>query len=246
MAISVVSGTGKIGGALISPTVENSFFGNRSLELDEDFFWRSEKKKRYKNKKLNLAVGTNLLTKTNYSFDLGISIKRNPDIGKINPGVGFSAKVGFMNFGGYFYKDDVKLDISRYSSPYVGTSYSLIHGSESYQEQYNVQTYTVGLKFKMINLDMGIIKTKYKFYPEDTYIRIYSSAINIKRFLVNFAYRREDSPNLEIQDGSLIIKRKKHDIYYGLQFQAGKHLLLGIGHNTFLMNEWSGTVTIFI
>jgi hypothetical protein len=40
LAFSVVTGNGRVGGALISPTLENSFFGNRSLELDEDYYYR--------------------------------------------------------------------------------------------------------------------------------------------------------------------------------------------------------------
>lgn len=243
---SIVSGNGKVGGALISPTVENSFFGNRSLELDQDFFERAEKNKRYRNKKISLALGFKVIDLRNFSLDLGASAKHNPDIKKINPGAAFSAKLYFLNFGAYFYKDDVKLDLAGKSDPYSGIPYEVIYQSNTYQEAYNVQTFTIGTKIKNLSLDMGTIATKYKFYREPTDIRIYSSAYNFKRFLFNLAYRQEDSPNMDIKDGNLIPEREKTDWYYGLQYSANDNLLFGVGHNTYLMDEWSVTITFFI
>ncbi len=243
---SIVSGTGKVGGALISPTVENSFFGNRSLELDQDFFERSEKKKRYPNKKISLALGFKVLDKRNFSLDLGISAKRNPDIKRINPGAAFSAKLYFLNFGAYFYKDDVKINLTGKNDPYSGIPYEIIHQSSTYQESFNVQTFTIGTKIKNLSLDVGTIKTKYKFFRDPTDIRIYSSAYNFKRFLLNLAYRKEESPNMDIKDGNLTPEREKIDWYYGLQYSANDNILFGIGHNTYLMDEWSATITFFI
>jgi hypothetical protein len=245
-AFSVVSGTGKIGGALISPTLENSFFGNRSLEIDDDFLDRRRSKMRYKNKKLNIAFGGKLINRKNFSLDVGISMKRNPAIKKINPGVGLSARFWIFNIGAYIYQDDVKIDLDQYINPYLSTPYSTIYGSSTYQEKFTVKTFSVGTKIKFLSLDAGIIRTKYNFYPIESKVQIYSSGIQLKKTLLNLAYRREETPNMEVEGENLYFRTKKNDMYYGMQYSINKNIYLGVGYNTFLLDEYSATLTIFI
>ena len=246
LGFNIVTGTGKIGGALISPTVENSFFGNRSIELDYDYLQRRTEKKRYKNKKLNLALGATLVSKKNYSLAVGVSAKRNPDIKKINPGAALSMTVGFIDIGAYVYKDDTKVTFGNFIDPYSGLLYSVKFGAPTYQETFTVTTFSVGLKIQNLSLDAGVIKARYDFYSDETNITIYSGSYNIKKFLFSAAYRRELSPNFKEDKGFLSYDRKKTDYTYGTQFIVNRHLVLGLAYNNFLLKEISGTVTLFL
>jgi hypothetical protein len=246
LGFSLVTGTGRVGGAIISPTLENSFFGIRSLELDDAFLDRYIKSQRYKNKKLNLAVGINIFDKGPYSFDLGFSAKRNPEVRKINPGAGFSLKLGIFNLGAYIFKDDVHLNFTNFSNIYSNNSYVNQFNAETYQETYLVKSFSAGVRIKNLSLDAAVLSTKYKFYNSDTNIKIYSLAYNWGNFMFNLAHRLETSPNAAIVDNQLVWEENKTFNYAGIQFMANKNLMLGLGYNTFLMNELSGTITIFL
>ena len=246
LGFNLVTGNGKVGGAVISPTMENSFFGNRAIEIDEVYMERKEDKKRYKTKKINLALGANVLNKKNYSLDLGMSFKRNPDIKKINPGVGATLRLWNINFGAYVFKDDTAIELKNYVNPYSGNLYSLDKNTNLYEESFIVSTFSVGTSYKNLSLDFGVISTKYKFYPEDTFIRIYSLAYNYNQFLFNLAFRNESSSNAKVVDGMLTIERTKKDFYTGFQYMFNKHVVAGLGYNNFLLNEWSMTLTLFL
>ena len=241
---NIVSGNGKVG-ALISPSLENSFFGNRSVEIDDLSYTRRLNKKQFDNSKLNLSVGMKILSKKYIGIDLGLSAKRNPDIKKINPGAGINGRVAFLHFGAYFYQDDLKINLVDYVNPYTNVLYSTIYGSSIYQEKFSVETYTMGTNIRNLSIDTGVIKTRYKFYGENTRIYLYSSSYSYRKFLFNVAIRKEYSPNLAFYNGNMILMRKKSDYYYGVQYSVNNYFVLGLQYNNFLLNEWSGTLTIY-
>lgn len=243
---ALVTGNGKLGGALIASSGDNTFFGNRTIEIDDVYLQRRLDDKRYKNKKLHGAIGLSLIDKSNFGLDLGLSAKRHSEIGRINPGMGISGKIYFLNFGYYVYKDDAKIALNDYTNPYSGTPYSLIYGSETYEEKYTVTTLTLGTKIKNFAFDLAAIKTDYKFYTSPTSIRIYSGSYLFKSTLFNLAYRQEESDNLKEKDGILSVERKKSDIYGGVQYIASKNLMIGLAYNAFLLNEFSANLTLFL
>ena len=246
LGFNLITGTGKVGGALITPTAENSFFGNRSIEIDEVYQQRLIDNKRYRSKKINIALGAKLIAKRNYAFDVGLSLKRNPAVKKINPGVGFSARIAALNFGAHFYKDDTKIELGNYINPYTQVPYSSIYNDTTYTESFNVKTFSVGTKFGNLALDYGFINTKYKFYQEDTTIMIYSAAYNYNKFLFNAAYRREYSDNAKEKKGVLILERNKSDYYVGAQYLWNRHIVTGVAYNHFLLHDISFTLTLFL
>lgn len=246
VGFNVVTGNGKIGGALITPTAENSFFGNRAIEIDDVYAERRLLKKRYRTKKINVALGAKLIKSRNYAFDMGISLKRNPEVKKINPGVGFSARLWSLNFGAYVYKDDTKLALENYFDPYSMVPYQVRFSSPYYTESFVTTTLSVGTQIGNLSLDAGMIKTKYKFYQNDTAIVIYSSAYNYKKFLFNLAYRKESSDNLKESNGILTMERDKSDYYAGVQYLWNKHVNTGLAYNNFLLNDISFTLTLFL
>lgn len=245
-AFTFVTGTGNVGGALISSSGENSFFGNRSLELDDEYYVRYTEKKRYTNNKLSAALGAKLYDKRKMTFDLGISLKRNKFIKKINPGVGFTAGYKNFTFGAHIYKDDVRLNLSNTFDYYSGQSNVLKYNSFTYDEYYTVKTATIGLKIENLTFDIGYLSTRYKFYNIDTNILIYTLGYNFKKLYLTAAYRSESSANRYFENDTLIEKNNKTFYHYGAQLIVFKHLMLGVGYNTFMMNEVSATVTVFI
>lgn len=246
LGFSLVTGTGNVGAALVSSSSENSFFGNRSLELDADYYFRYRDKVRYQNKKLSFAFGAKILDRNNIDLDVGISLKRHSQLKKINPGVAFSLKFPWLTFGAHIFKDDVKLELQDYRNPYTGFLYSETYNSTTYQENYLVTALTMGLKIQKLTFDIGYLQTRYKFYNEDTTVMIYSLGYTIKNLHINAALRSEISPNLAVKDEYMIIEKNKKFSFLGLEYMLFKQLMLGVGYNTFLMNEYSATVTIFL
>lgn len=247
VGFNVVTGNGKVGGALITPSAENSFFGNRAIEIDEVYAERRRLKKRYRTNKINVAVGAKLFKGKNHALDLGFSIKRNSDVKRFNPGVGLSAKLWFLTFGAYVYKDDTKIELGDYMDPYTFMYYQTkFGGNPTYTETFTARTFSVGTQIGSLSLDAGFINTKYKFYLNETSIAVYSSAYNYKKFLFNLAYRKESSDNLKETDGVLTFERDKKFIYGGVQYLWNKNVSTGIAYNNFLVNDISLTLTLFL
>lgn len=241
---SFVSGNGKIG-ALVSPTLENSFFGNRSIEIDDLNYNRQIAKKQFKNSKLSFAVGAKIIDNKFLGINLGLSLKRNPDIKNINPGIGLSGRISFFHFGVYYYQDDVKIELGNYINPYSNLLYSSIYNNSTYQEKFSVETYTVGTSINNFSFDLGIMNTKYKFYTDSTKIYLYSMAYSYKKLIFNYALRKEYSQNLAFINNTMTIMRKKDQAYLGVQYLMSQHISLGLQINNFLLNEGSGTLTIY-
>lgn len=240
MHFGAASGNGRIG-ALISPNLENSFFGNRTIELNEVHLERQEKDKQYRNKKLNFASGFKLIKRKYVGLDLGVSVKRNEDVKNFNPGYGATLNLGPFHFGAYRYKDDIKIKFENYLDPNSGIPYALLYNSPSYTEKFWVETYTGGFRFQNFTFDAGVIKTRYKFYQENTRIYLYSASYNWRNFLFLGALRKEFSPNDKYVHGVMVQERKKEENYYGIQWLATRHTILGLNYNFFLLRELSAS-----
>lgn len=243
VAINLVTGTGKVGGMLSSLT-ENSFFGNRTIELDEVTLQRHLDNKRYKSKKIHLAGGVSLFQRRNISLDAGISLKRHPDIKKVNPGAGLSGKLWNFTVGYNVFRDDSQIIFGQSIDSTSGLPFSILYNSDIYQETFTVTALTVGTKIGNLFFDYGLMKTKYKFYADKTVINLYSASYNIKRFLINAGYRHEASPNKKFIDGVMVEQRELNDVYMGVQYSLNRNILLGVAYNNFLLRDLSGTFTL--
>lgn len=242
LLFSATSGTGKMGGALISGAMDNTFFGNRVPEVDENFLHRSEEDLQYKNKKLTFALGAKLTAQKNAGLDVGVLLKRHSEIKKVNPGVGISGRLWLIHFGASVYKDDTFIDLKNSS---LGQSI----GEDSLQESFTITTYTVGTRIKNLAIDIGTIQSKLKFYDnEPTKILLYSASFNFRNFLFNAALRKEHSQaqSYNYKTEELEEEEDKSAMYYGLQYSVNKHIIFGLNYNYFLLKEASATVTLFI
>lgn len=237
------SGTGKMGGALINGSIENSFFGNRAPELPEVQAEREHAEKQYRNKKLALAVGARLINNKKVSLDLGVIAKRHPEIKKINPGIGLSGRIWKISFGASYYKDDYFIDLNKLINPDTGLAFP----QKSISEDFNVTTYTVGTRIGDLGLDYGVINTsKIDFYEDPTTISIFSASYHYNNFLLSGALRQEHSQAPIIVDGIPEREDDKHSVYAGLQYSVNAHIIFGVHYNYFLLKEPSFSATFFL
>lgn len=228
---NLASGTGRVGGILISPTLENSFFGNRVRETDEDFLERNVAHHQYENRKLNLAVGGKVVSKKDLGFDLGLILKRHSVIKRVNPGFGVSSRLGPLTLGASMYDDDFYLEDEG--------------AGLEYEEKFKVQTYSVGLRARNFFFDAGAIRTKYKIDHEATQIFLYSLSYLRSNVLYNVALRNEHSSAPEYRTGALYPKRKKNDFFASVQYSFNRHFVVGVSYNYFLLRELSLKTSIF-
>jgi hypothetical protein len=245
LLFNLASGNGRVGGALVNASLENSFFGNRTYELDSQYLKRNKEKKQYKSKKLNLALGGKLFQKKNASLDMGILLKRHSEIKRINPGIGASARWGFLTLGASTYQDDFHLDLVNNIDPYTGLPYAAAYNKTEYTERFVVSTYSIGARIKSLALDYGVIKTRYDRDEMNTEAQLYSSSYIYGDFMFNLAYRIETSPAPKYIDGALKLKESKKDIFAGVQASLGKYVIVGVNYNYFLLREFSLLATVF-
>jgi hypothetical protein len=245
VAFSLASGTGRTGAALISPSLENSFFGNRVIEIDDEYFERVEEKQRYKSRKLNLAFGGKLINRKRFGVDGGIMLKRHEEIKRINPGAGLSFRLGPFHAGGSVYQDDFHLELKDYLNPYSGLPYQIQFGSDTYEERFLVTSYTAGVGVKNLSFDIGVIRSQLKFYEEDIVVKIYSTSYRRNNWLFSLAIRNETSDAMAIENNQLVFKENKSETYLGAQYSLNRHIILGLHYNYFLLRETAISATLF-
>lgn len=246
VGFNLVGGSGRFGGALISPTLENSFFGVRVPELEENFLERNQGKKRFDSKKLNFALAGGITRQKNYGLDFGLLFKRHSEIKKVRTGLGLAGRVSIFNFGASYYKDDFWLDLKNTKIAGTNTPYSTLYGKNSYDESFQVRTYSAGLKFWNLSIDMGkILADKYQFDDQKVDITIYSASLAWRNWLFNYGMRTEDSLAPKFEDDALIPAKIKKATYAGVQYSWWRPLVVGVHYNYFLLNEVSATMTVF-
>lgn len=243
--LNLATGTGRLGGALISQSLENSFFGNRVLELDDVILKRYKERKQYQSQKLSLALGGKLFRKKHAALDVGFLFKRHNSVKRINPGAGLSGRLGPLHFGASVYQDDFYIDLQGHNDPATGVPYSVFLGSDVISEKFIVQSYTAGTKIKNLALDFGYISSKYEFTDEVYLVRLYSAAFYYDRFLFNFAIRNEVNSANKIIDGELSDEKSQDEYFGGVQYSFGRHFIFGVNYNFFLLREISLSGSVF-
>lgn len=243
---SVASGTGKMGGALISGSLDNSFFGNRVPELNESIIERYSNDQQYKPRKLSLALGGKLFANRNAGLDFGIILKRHSDIKEINTGAGLSGRYRMFHLGASIFQDDSYMDLTKYIDPATGQPYSTSLGQENLDNKFTVTTITGGMRLGNVAIDVGSITSHPKYFNEETKIMLYSAAYHFRNFLLNVAYRQEHSSAPVYKDGELEVEQDKTAIFTSAQYSLSKHLIFGVNYNYFLLDEVSLSATIFI
>ena len=240
-----MTGTGRSGAGLVSTKVENAFFGNRIPELDENFLIRSEKKRQYDSKKYALALSVALFKNKNFSLDLGVIGKYHTEIKRLNPGGGLSARAGIFSLAAASYQDDFFYEFKSLIDQTTGLPYATGFNRLSYQERFQVQTLSAGIKLWDLYLDYGQIKTHYEFYDDDSLVKIMSASFIWNKFLFTYAMRDEDTPGLKYVNGQLKAQDNLKTSYAGIQYSLAKFFVIGVHHNYYLLNEYSLSTALF-
>lgn len=246
LVFGLSSGTGKMGGALINGSIENSFFGNRTPELDEKRLKREIENKQFRSNKLSLGIGARLSSTKTYGLDLGIILKKHPMINKVNPGVGVSARLWKFNFGASTYRDNYFIDFGHEIDSSTGVPYAVEAGRSNLQEEFNVTTYTAGTRIGNFGFDYGLIRSKLNFYTEPTQISIFSSSYHYNDFLFNLAFRKEHSFAPVVVVDRLARQVDKSEMFAAVQYSVNSHIILGLNYNYFLLREVSVSATLFL
>ncbi len=245
----LASGTGKMGGALISGSMDNTFFGNRTPEDDEAILERFQDKKQFKNQKLTLALGGRLFSQPQFGLDVGVILKRHSKIRKINSGVGISSRVWIFHFGASTYRDDYDLDMS-VEGPY-GVPYSVLWNQKTFQESFQVTTLTGGMRIKNLAFDVASVNSKLDYYRDfqgvpETRILLYSASFYYGDFLLSAAMRKEHSGSKVFYPPDTVGSEiDKTSPFYGIQYSWGKHVIFGVMYNYFLLKEYSAALALF-
>lgn len=229
---NLLTGSHEVGAGVISPQAENAFFGNRTIELDDDAKSRISEDKNYDSKKVQFATGFTIFNTEEFGLDLGASIRRSNDIKDINLGAGCSLRVGHFNLGFSAYYDDVMLDFQNYINPNTNNLYQADYSSRTYKEKFLVKTFSSGLNFEDFSIDASFIKTEYDFYKKPTSISIISSSLYSGNLLTTIGYRHENSDNLKQTKG-----RTKDYLFALLQYAWGHTIQTGLIYNNFLQND---------
>lgn len=246
LGVSLLTGSGNVGAAFLSSNSENSFFGNRAIEIDEIYLKRRIDKKKYKTKKRSFALGVKIINEENVGFNIGLSVKRNSEIKKINPGGGISFRFGLFNMGASLFINDTKIELGDYVNPRTNILYKDEFKNSTYEESFLVKTFSAGLHFGFLSLDAGLIRTKYDFFPNSTSIVLLSGVMHFEKFNLNLAHRAETSDNLKEKNGKLHSGREKKDIYGGGKYLLSPNVHMGLAYNLFLVNDISFRLTILL
>lgn len=243
--VNFLSGTGKVGGAFVSSSVENGFFGNRTVETDQKFLDRNQNNKHYRSNKINLAAAARLLGKGANTLDVGLMFKRHNEIKDINLGVGAAARLGFLTLGASVYQDDFIIyqkDKNMYDS---GRGYDLALTGNSLSEKFTVQTLSAGLRYNDFGFDYGSIRTQYKQYGEASTIELLAFSYAYKKVLFNVARRSEKSPAPKFEDNKLVYRDNQTNYFASFQVAIGEHFIVGTSYNYFLLREMSFNAMFF-
>jgi hypothetical protein len=245
VSYNLASGNGKLGGALISQSLENSFFGNRVIELDDELLDRHLDRRQYKSNKFSLALAGKLFRRRDFALDAGILLKRHSEIKRVNPGLGISGRIGPIHLGASIYQDDLYLDLVGHNDPLTGIPYVQLFNDESYTERFIVQAFSVGTRIRNLALDAGIISTEYDLYQEKSIIKLYSASLSVNKFIYNLGYRNEVTPGLKVINGELVAMSDSHATFAGIQRSFGRHIIVGLNYNFYLLREFSVNTTFY-
>lgn len=243
--VALVRGLGRVGAAISPSNSEDTFFGPPAIEVPEDFLERNVELKKYPSQKYTLATAVSLFDNKGSglranSLKLGLMGKYNKYTKNISPGGGLSATLGFLTFGGSYYKDETQyqpdLEESLRPPAYL----------------YNVRTYNVGIFLNSLILDYSYLEM-HEQNPQEgqpeimARVNLYTASLMWKGFILTGSKRVEKSYRARYVKAtqSLEYREIQESYFGGIQYAANKHILVGVLYNYYMLDEVSLMATIF-
>lgn len=235
--LMLVKGMGRIGAAISPANSEETFFGPPAFELPDEYLERKKQKNKFKNSKINLATGFDLYRNrksglSRFDLSLGVMGKYHKETSEALPGAGVYAVLGPFSLGYSVYQDQMYLDYSDFDVDRKATT------------KYLVETYSGTLFLESFIFDYSVLQTK---TADISTVRTTTASVLWKRAILSAAIRIENSARQKYSYSkeSLLSEREKSDLFLAFQYKLNKHLMVGLLSNYYLVNEWSGSVTLF-
>jgi len=237
--VGLVKGTGRIGAGLSLSNGEETFFGPPGLELNSELLERKQDHKKYDAQNIALAGALNLYSNkrrglSRFQLNLGVIGKYNKLSGDLWPGVGLSGIAGPVTFGYAVSEDQYVVD------------YSSLGYSDYMKFKYQVSTLSAGLFLNSLALDYSNLSIRVD-NDEVLTIQLMTGSILLKRWILTFSGRREDSsrPDYDYKNKILKTEQIKHEVFGGIQYSATRTLMVGLFHNYYLLRELALGATLF-
>lgn len=237
--LSLVKGLGRVGAGISPANNEETFFGPPALELDSELLERKLTGQKYKQQKLTVATAFSLFKGGSglkaATLQLGVMGKYNYLTKGTSPGGGLNGTLGPLSFNYSIYNDENLM-----------TS-SLLGVYSSSTVKYQVRSMGLGIFLGSLLLDYSVMSLKQDESTEFMTVRLANASLMIKRMLLTFSKRDEDSSrsyfNFETKD--LETKRQKVEYFGGVQVFATSHIMVGLLYNYYLLHETSIIGTLF-
>ncbi len=107
-----------------------------------------------------------------------------------------------------------------------------------------VDTYTIGLFLNSVVIDYSHLRVK---TPDPSDVSLITASLMLKRMIFTLARRSVDSsrPYYSFVTRELEANAPRDDYFGGIQVKMGKRIMVGALYNYYLLNDVSGSLTIF-
>lgn len=234
---ALVKGLGRVGAAISPSNNEETFFGAPGVETEDAANERKLDRKKFDSTKYTLATGLNVfstrgrgLLQTN--FDIGVMGRYNKETGGITPGVGVRLTAGPLLAGASIYSDENTYATTDPANPRA-------------KVRSNVKTWNAGVFLDSVLVDYSVIETE-GITPARA--SVLTGALFVgKRGIITLAHRKTKyfESNYELIPGLNLPRKERSDMFLGVQYRVAKFLVLGIHHNYYLLDEFSGGIVLF-
>ncbi len=234
---ALVKGFGRVGAGISLSNSEDTFFGAPGLELPEDNLNRHNKQKKFNSQKFTLATAVKVYdNKKNgmkqFEANIGIMGKYNTLTKSILGGTGVSGKAGTFTYGYGLYRDETQLNYARYGL------------TEKAVTKFYVETASIGIFLHSVAIDYAVLR----MVTNDVWTtKVLTASLLLKKSILTVASRTEVSPRPYYNSTRKVleIKEEKKDVFFGAQFNIGKHWMVGLFYNYYTLRELSLGVTAF-
>lgn len=255
--LGLVTGTGRVGAAISNNPSEETFFGNGVQEDTLTYRERWFEKDQYKSEKFILSTAVNLFGKKRrkgLQMDLGINYRYINDIKSSFLGGGLALNwsriisASYAEFRDAYVKDLRGKTITYYEVD--GSKSTFTYPQDNiylFQKHFQVKNYTLGFNYSNWSFDYSWFTTTNLDDNTKSYVKIFNSSLFYKKWMFSFGTREEESQReyFDPKKEEMITQKFKYNIFIGAQYALGKHFVIGLFNNYYLLNEWSLGLTFF-
>ena len=255
--LGIITGTGRIGAAISNNPSEETFFGNGVQEDYLSYRERWFEKNQYESEKFVFSTAMNIFGKKKrkgLQMDLGINYRNINDINTSYLGGGLALNwsriisISYAEFRDAYVKDFRGKTVSLYNTD--GSKSTTTFTNDDiylYERHFQVKNYTFGINYHNWSFDYSWFTTTNLDDNSKSYVKVFNSSLFYKKWMFSFGNREEESQReyFDPKKDRMITQKFKYNVFLGAQYAIGKHFVVGIFNNYYLLNEWSLGLTFF-